>query len=305
MPITISFGPFDRDYIERLNQLIAEHNASTDEVLAVGEALAGQVAHVDEAVIAANEARDVAATKAGLAGDSATAADQARVIAVAKAALAGDSATAADQAKVIAVAAKVAAAGYAAETQGVMGVVAGEIRGFSGPTPPAGWALCQGQVLNIIDHPALWAVLGAGYGGDGVSTFALPIIDSYYPRGARVATIEAGDVFTAHLPGPVDATYTALVGDGVNQVAAGLEAAITASAGYAEQAFSVAVVADVITLTAKVAGTGFDVTVTTATAPGLTVVTANDVDVVQVVEITISGIKCMPWPATHRLIYLG
>ena len=50
----------------------------------------------------------------------------------------------------------------------------GEIRGFAGATAPAGWLLCQGQVLSVAEHPALFAVIGNAYGGDGATTFALP-----------------------------------------------------------------------------------------------------------------------------------
>jgi microcystin-dependent protein len=39
---------------------------------------------------------------------------------------------------------------------------------------PAGWALCDGQLLSIAQNQALFSVLGTTYGGDGVTTFALP-----------------------------------------------------------------------------------------------------------------------------------
>lgn len=308
----IRFTPGQKDYIEKLNEMSESFDAAHAAADATVQATAADRIAVAEDRQAVNTVRQTVVDAAAAVALNAQSVDAdksaaiaARDTAVTKAGEADDSAVAAVAARDMAIAANDAAAGYAAQAQGVMGVIAGEVRGFCGSVAPAGWALCQGQLLNIVDHPALWAVLGASYGGDGITTFALPIIDSYYPRGARIATIEVGDVFTANLPGSVDATYTALAGDGVNQVAAGLAAAITASEGYTGQAFSVAVVADVITLTAKVAGTGFDVMVTTATAPMLTVVTANKVGVVQVVEITISGIKGMPWPATHRIIYLG
>lgn len=75
-------------------------------------------------------------------------------------------------------------------------------------------------------------------------------------------TIEAGDVFTATLPGPVTASYTALTGNTADDVATGLNSAIQASAGYGAQAFTSGVATNVVTLTAKVAGTGFAVTST-------------------------------------------
>lgn len=39
---------------------------------------------------------------------------------------------------------------------------------------PQGWALCQGQLLSIAQNSALFSLLGTTYGGDGVTTFALP-----------------------------------------------------------------------------------------------------------------------------------
>ena len=39
---------------------------------------------------------------------------------------------------------------------------------------PAGWALCNGQLLSISQNQALYSLLGTTYGGDGVTTFALP-----------------------------------------------------------------------------------------------------------------------------------
>lgn len=52
----------------------------------------------------------------------------------------------------------------------------GEIREFVGDTPPAGWALCDGQILQINDHRTLFALLGSQFGGDGRWTFALPAL---------------------------------------------------------------------------------------------------------------------------------
>jgi microcystin-dependent protein len=41
-------------------------------------------------------------------------------------------------------------------------------------TPPRGWAACDGQLLKIDDHFALYALLGTKFGGDGETTFGLP-----------------------------------------------------------------------------------------------------------------------------------
>ncbi|MDX2283004.1 MAG: tail fiber protein [Bacteroidia bacterium] len=50
----------------------------------------------------------------------------------------------------------------------------GEIRLFAGNFAPLHWAFCDGQLLTIRDHTALFAVIGTTYGGDGQTTFALP-----------------------------------------------------------------------------------------------------------------------------------
>jgi microcystin-dependent protein len=50
----------------------------------------------------------------------------------------------------------------------------GEIRIFCGDFAPAGWAFCDGQLLEIQEHRALFALLGTSFGGDGKTHFALP-----------------------------------------------------------------------------------------------------------------------------------
>ena len=50
----------------------------------------------------------------------------------------------------------------------------GEIRMFGGNFAPAGWAMCQGQLLDISQNDALFNLIGTTYGGDGQSTFGLP-----------------------------------------------------------------------------------------------------------------------------------
>jgi len=50
----------------------------------------------------------------------------------------------------------------------------GEVKWFTGNYAPAGWALCDGQLLAISDNPGLFSILGTIYGGDGRTTFGLP-----------------------------------------------------------------------------------------------------------------------------------
>lgn len=49
-----------------------------------------------------------------------------------------------------------------------------EIRMFAGNYAPKGWAFCDGQILSISQHSALYSLLGTTYGGNGQTTFALP-----------------------------------------------------------------------------------------------------------------------------------
>ncbi|QJC52510.1 phage tail protein [Paenibacillus albicereus] len=50
----------------------------------------------------------------------------------------------------------------------------GEIRMFAGTFAPRGWAFCDGTLLAIRANTALFSILGNIYGGDGITTFALP-----------------------------------------------------------------------------------------------------------------------------------
>jgi len=49
-----------------------------------------------------------------------------------------------------------------------------EIRIMSFVFAPKGWALCNGQFLQISQNQALFSLLGTTYGGNGQTTFALP-----------------------------------------------------------------------------------------------------------------------------------
>ncbi|HEX7813770.1 phage tail protein [Dyella sp.] len=50
----------------------------------------------------------------------------------------------------------------------------GEIQLFGFNFAPQGWALCQGQTLQISQFSSLYALLGVSYGGNGTSNFQLP-----------------------------------------------------------------------------------------------------------------------------------
>src|SRR4051794_3558607 len=59
-----------------------------------------------------------------------------------------------------------------------------EIRIFAGTFAPAGWALCNGQILPIAQNTALFSLLGTTYGGNGTSNFALPDLQGRAPISA-------------------------------------------------------------------------------------------------------------------------
>ncbi|HEX7956526.1 MAG TPA: tail fiber protein [Pyrinomonadaceae bacterium] len=50
----------------------------------------------------------------------------------------------------------------------------GEIRIISFSQAPKGWALCNGQLMQINQNQALFSLLGTMYGGNGQTTFGLP-----------------------------------------------------------------------------------------------------------------------------------
>ena len=57
----------------------------------------------------------------------------------------------------------------------------GEIKMFAGNFAPRGWALCNGQTLQISQNSALFSILGTTYGGDGRTTFTLPDLRGRVP----------------------------------------------------------------------------------------------------------------------------
>ncbi|MBS1512093.1 MAG: phage tail protein [Bacteroidetes bacterium] len=59
-----------------------------------------------------------------------------------------------------------------------------EIQIFSFPFAPRNWAQCNGQVMNISQNQALFALLGTQFGGNGVTTFNLPDLRGRTPIGA-------------------------------------------------------------------------------------------------------------------------
>jgi microcystin-dependent protein len=59
----------------------------------------------------------------------------------------------------------------------------GEIRLVPYNFAPQGWAFCEGQLLSIAQNTALFSLLGTNFGGNGVTTFALPDLRGRVPVG--------------------------------------------------------------------------------------------------------------------------
>ncbi len=52
---------------------------------------------------------------------------------------------------------------------------------------PSGWAHCDGQILPINQNQSLFSLLGTTYGGDGLTSFALPDL-----RGRSPLHVDSG-----------------------------------------------------------------------------------------------------------------
>ncbi|MFL1495599.1 phage tail protein [Pseudomonas sp. O64] len=79
-----------------------------------------------------------------------------------------------------------------------MDVYMGTVMTFAFNYAPSGWALCNGQIINIAQNQALFAVLGTVYGGNGVQTFGLPNLQSRAPicqgTGPGLSTRTMGEI---------------------------------------------------------------------------------------------------------------
>jgi microcystin-dependent protein len=89
----------------------------------------------------------------------------------------------------------------------------GEIRIFGFNFAPQGWAMCAGQLLPISQNTALFSLLGTFYGGDGITTFALPDLRGRVPMSlgqgpglsnyyqGEVSGAESHTLLTSQMPG--------------------------------------------------------------------------------------------------------
>ena len=58
---------------------------------------------------------------------------------------------------------------------------------YGAETAPAGWLLCNGAEVLIVDQPNLYAVIGNNFGGNGTTTFKTPDMRDRFPVGQSVA----------------------------------------------------------------------------------------------------------------------
>lgn len=86
----------------------------------------------------------------------------------------------------------------------------GEIRMFSGTFAPDTWLPCDGRTVPITDYEVLFTLLGTTYGGDGVTTFAVPDLRGRVPMHSSPAHPrgQLGGTETVALNGPQLAAHT-------------------------------------------------------------------------------------------------
>ena len=59
----------------------------------------------------------------------------------------------------------------------------GQIMIFAGDFAPVGWALCDGHEEPTAENQQLFNLIGTTYGGDGVTSFAVPDLRGCVPMG--------------------------------------------------------------------------------------------------------------------------
>ncbi|GAA3739092.1 tail fiber protein [Flavobacterium ginsengisoli] len=91
----------------------------------------------------------------------------------------------------------------------------GVIKIFAGNFAPRNFMYCAGQLLSIAQNSALFSLLGTTYGGDGITSFALPNLQGVVPIGqgqdrfgnyyalGQVAGSPTTSILTSNLPAHV------------------------------------------------------------------------------------------------------
>jgi microcystin-dependent protein len=73
---------------------------------------------------------------------------------------------------------------------------------------PNGWALCNGQIMNITTNTALFSLLSNTFGGDGKKTFGLPDLQGRTVIGVGAATPQTSEVLWGEKNGIESVTLT-------------------------------------------------------------------------------------------------
>lgn len=138
----------------------------------------------------------------------------------------------------------------------------GEIRIFAGNFAPAGWMLCEGQLLLISENSALFSLIGTTYGGNGTTTFGLPNLASRVPvhqgTGPGLSTYVIGQsggveqvaLTTQQIPAHSHTAVTAStgqVGVAANNILANAQSTQTGARIYSSQATNVVMNANTVT----------------------------------------------------------
>jgi len=79
----------------------------------------------------------------------------------------------------------------------------GTIVPFAGNFAPTGYLPTDGRLLDIAQHTDLFSILGTNFGGDGVTTFALPDL-----RGRTIIGTSSQEVALGQTVGPAQVTVT-------------------------------------------------------------------------------------------------
>lgn len=104
---------------------------------------------------------------------------------------------------------------------------------------PKNWMLCQGQMLSINDYPALFAIIGPTFGGDGRTTFGLPDLRGRVPigfgRGPGLSAYRWGQTFGSQTvtltPGQAQVSVGSVTVDAAEFTDTGTAAVVLTDAG--------------------------------------------------------------------------
>jgi microcystin-dependent protein len=86
----------------------------------------------------------------------------------------------------------------------------GAMTDFAGFFSPYGWLLCDGTAYAIATYPRLYGVIGNAYGGDGVTTFAVPDSRGRMTIGSGQTVGDQGYTLTLNTSEKVGDWYMAL-----------------------------------------------------------------------------------------------